>query len=154
MRPAAGTGGPSLVLRPIGAAHLAGAAVGAAVPATILRSSSVAWWRGGSVETNEGRSPRRLPGLLAADTRVFLFRSPNAAADRGGAMDAVNNWLAKDRSGGPYANLRVRNVAVSDDGKGGIYVTVVCSLGRAGGSSNSGEPVGAAASRRATEPGE
>ena len=72
--------------------------------------------------------------LLAADTRVFLFHSLNASADPSGAMDAVNNWLAKDRSGGPYANLRVRNVNVTDDGKGGIYVTVVCSLGRAGAS--------------------
>jgi hypothetical protein len=68
--------------------------------------------------------------LQAADTRVFLFHSPNASTDPGGAMDAVNNWLAKDRSGGAYSNLRVRNVSVSDDGKGGIYVTVVCSLGR------------------------
>jgi hypothetical protein len=68
--------------------------------------------------------------LPAADTRVFLFHSPNASTDPGGAMDAVNNWLAKDRSGGAYANLRVKNVSIADDGKGGIYVTVVCSLGR------------------------
>ena len=69
--------------------------------------------------------------LPAADTRVFLFHSPNASTDPGGAMDAVNNWLAKDRSGGAYSNLRVKSIAVADDGKGGIYVTVVCSLGRA-----------------------
>jgi hypothetical protein len=68
--------------------------------------------------------------LPAADTRVFLFHSPTASTDPGGAMDAVNNWLAKDRSGGAYANLRVRDVSIADDGKGGIYVTVVCSLGR------------------------
>jgi hypothetical protein len=68
--------------------------------------------------------------LPAADTRVFLFHSPNASTDPGGAMDAVNQWLAKDRSGGAYANLRVKNIAIADDGKGGIYVTVVCSLGR------------------------
>jgi hypothetical protein len=68
--------------------------------------------------------------LPAADTRVFLFYSPTASTDPSGAMDAVNNWLAKDRSGGAYANLRVRDVSIADDGKGGIYVTVVCSLGR------------------------
>ena len=69
--------------------------------------------------------------LQAADTRVFLFYSPNASADPGGAMDAVNNWLAKDRSAGAYANLRVKDVSVTGDGKGGVYITVVCSLGRA-----------------------
>ena len=68
--------------------------------------------------------------LLAADTRVFLFHSANAGADPGGAMDAVNQWLSKDRSGGPYANLRVRDITVSADGSGGIFTTVVCSLGR------------------------
>ncbi len=68
--------------------------------------------------------------LHAADTRVFLFHSANAASDPGGAMDAVNNWLSKDRSTGNYANLRVRDITVSADGSGGIFTTVVCSLGR------------------------
>jgi hypothetical protein len=68
--------------------------------------------------------------LPAADTRVFLFHSAGASGDPSGAMDAVNNWLGKDRSGGPYANLRVRDVSVTDDGRGGLYVTVVCSVGR------------------------
>ncbi len=68
--------------------------------------------------------------LAAGDTRVFLFHSANAADDPGGAMDKVNTWLGKDRSATPYANLRVRNISVSADGRGGIYTTVVCSLGR------------------------
>lgn len=68
--------------------------------------------------------------LQAADTRVFLFHSANAAAEPGGAMDAVNQWLTKDRSATPYANLRVRDISVTADGAGGIYTTVVCSLGR------------------------
>jgi hypothetical protein len=68
--------------------------------------------------------------LPAGDTRVFLFHSADAAGDPGGAMDRVNTWLGKDRSGGPYANLRVRNISVTDDGKGCIYTVVVCSLGR------------------------
>lgn len=68
--------------------------------------------------------------LTAADTRVFLFHSPNAADDPGGAMDKVNTWLGKDRSTTPYANLRVRDISVSADGRGGIFTTVVCSLGR------------------------
>jgi hypothetical protein len=76
--------------------------------------------------------------LQAADTRVFLFYNANASTDPGGAMDAVNNWLGKDRSGGAYANLRVKDISVTGDGKGGVYVTVVCSLGRAGGAATEG----------------
>lgn len=81
--------------------------------------------------------------LPAGDTRVFLFHSADAAADPGGAMDKVNQWLGKDRSGGPYANLRVRDISVTADGRGGVYTVVVCSLGRmagaaAGGSADSG----------------
>ena len=66
----------------------------------------------------------------AADTRVFLFHSANAGTDPGGAMDAVNQWLSKDRSTSQYANLRVRDITVTADGGGGIYTLVVCSLGR------------------------
>ena len=83
----------------------------------------------------------------AADTRVFLFHSPDASEDPGGAMDKVNTWLGKDRSGGPYANLRVRNISVTADGRGGVYTVVVCSLGQAGGRAShvglTEEPVGA-----------
>jgi hypothetical protein len=68
--------------------------------------------------------------LSPADTRVFLFHSANAAQDPGGALDAVNSWLGKDRSGSPYANLRVRDVSVTPDGQGGVYTTVVCTLGK------------------------
>ena len=68
--------------------------------------------------------------LPAADTRVFLFHTPNAAADPGAAMDRVNNWLGKDRSNTPYANLRVREISVVNDGQGGVFTVVVCSLGR------------------------
>jgi len=70
--------------------------------------------------------------LHAADTRVFLFYSADAANDPSGSMDTVNQWLSKDRSATPYANLRVRDITVSSDGRGGIYTTVVCSLGREG----------------------
>ena len=35
--------------------------------------------------------------MSPADTRVFLFHSPNAAADASGAMDKVNAWLGKER---------------------------------------------------------
>ena len=66
----------------------------------------------------------------AADTRVFLFHSANAGTDPGGAMDAVNQWLSKDRTTSQYANLRVRDITVTADGSGGIYTLVVCSLGR------------------------
>jgi hypothetical protein len=68
--------------------------------------------------------------LVAGDTRVFLFHSPSAAHDTSGAMDAVNQWLSKDRSQGLYANLRVRDITVTPDGSGGVYTIVVCSLGR------------------------
>ena len=68
--------------------------------------------------------------LLAADTRVFLFHSGDAKSDPGAAMDAVNQWLSKDRSATPYANLRVRDITVTSDGAGGVYTTIVCSLGR------------------------
>lgn len=68
--------------------------------------------------------------LSPADTRVFLFHSADSARVAGGAMDAVNSWLGKDRSGSPYSNLRVRDVSVTPDGQGGVYTTVVCTLGK------------------------
>src|SRR5262245_23374395 len=68
--------------------------------------------------------------LVPADTRVFLFHSPNASLDAGGAMDSVNQWLSKDRSQSAYANLKVRSISVTPDGSGGVYTVVVCSLGR------------------------
>ncbi len=68
--------------------------------------------------------------LSPADTRVFLFHSVDAADDSSAAMDAVNTWLGKDRSGSPYANLRVRDITVTPDGHGGVYATVVCTLGK------------------------
>lgn len=68
--------------------------------------------------------------LHAADTRVFLFHSPDAATNPGPAMDVVNQWLTKDRSGGAYANLRIKDISVTPDGRGGLFTTVVCSLGR------------------------
>jgi len=68
--------------------------------------------------------------LVAGDTRVFLFHSPNAAADAGAAMDKVNAWLGKDRSTSPYANLRVKDISISSDGQGGVYTIIVCSLGQ------------------------
>jgi hypothetical protein len=68
--------------------------------------------------------------LAPADTRVFLFHSPNAARDTSGAMDGVNQWLSKDRSQGPYANLSVRDITVTADGAGGVYTVVICTLGR------------------------
>jgi hypothetical protein len=68
--------------------------------------------------------------LVPADTRVFLFHSPNAARDTSAAMDDVNQWLSKDRSQTPYANLRVSDITVTPDGSGGVYTIVVCSLGR------------------------
>lgn len=71
--------------------------------------------------------------LPAGDTRVFLFHSDDAARDPGGAMDKVNSWLGKDRSQTQYSNLRVKDISISADGKGGIYTIVVCSLGRASG---------------------
>lgn len=76
--------------------------------------------------------------LTPSDTRVFLFHSSNAERDASGAMDAVNTWLGKDRSGSPYANLRVRDITVSPDGSGGVYTTVVCTLGKLSAGSVSG----------------
>lgn len=68
--------------------------------------------------------------LPPADTRIFLFHSPDASADPGGATDRINEWLGKDRSGGAYANLRVRDVITVPDGGRGVYFTVVCTLGQ------------------------
>jgi hypothetical protein len=68
--------------------------------------------------------------LVAADTRVFLFHSADATADPGGAMDRVNAWLGKDRSDSQYPNLRIKDISVSPDGKGGVFTLVVCSLGK------------------------
>lgn len=68
--------------------------------------------------------------LSPADTRVFLFHSPNSARDASGALDAVNTWLGKDRSGSPYSNLRVRDITVTPDGSGGVYTTIICTLGK------------------------
>lgn len=76
--------------------------------------------------------------LVPADTRVFLFHSPAASRDTSGAMDTVNQWLSKDRSSGPYANLRVREISVTPDGSGGVYTIVVCTLGRVGDSAAEG----------------
>jgi len=76
--------------------------------------------------------------LSPSDTRVFLFHSPGAARDASGAMDSVNTWLGKDRSGSPYANLRVREVSVQPDGDGGVYTMVVCTLGKLSAGSVSG----------------
>ncbi len=68
--------------------------------------------------------------LVAADTRVFLFHSADASADPGGAMDRINAWLGKDRSESQYPSLRIKDISVSPDGKGGVYTLVVCSLGK------------------------
>ena len=68
--------------------------------------------------------------LVAADTRVFLFHSGNAAGDPGGAMDRVNAWLGKDRTDSQYPNLRIKDITLSPDGQGGVYTLVVCSLGK------------------------
>lgn len=68
--------------------------------------------------------------LSPADTRVFLFYSRNAAADANGAMDDVNTWLGKDRTGSPYANLKVRSITVTPDSSGGVFTSVVCTLGK------------------------
>jgi hypothetical protein len=43
----------------------------------------------------------------------------------------VNTWLGKDRSTTQYANLKIRDISVSSDGHGGVFTTVICSLGRA-----------------------
>lgn len=68
--------------------------------------------------------------LVAADTRVFLFHSGDASTDPGGSMDRVNAWLGKDRSDSQYPNLRIKDITVSPDGKGGVFTLVVCSLGK------------------------
>jgi hypothetical protein len=67
--------------------------------------------------------------LPAADTRVFLFHGADAVSDPGGAMDKVNAWLGKDRTGTQYPNLRVRDISVTSDGQGGVFTVVVVSLG-------------------------
>lgn len=77
--------------------------------------------------------------LSPSDTRVFLFHSTAATRDASGAMDAVNTWLGKDRSGSPYANLRVRDITVSPDGEGGVFTTVICTLGKLSSGSVSGK---------------
>jgi hypothetical protein len=76
----------------------------------------------------------------AGDTRVFLFHSADASGDPGGAMDKVNQWLGKDRTQSPYPNLRIRDITVTSDGKGGVYTLVVCSLGRAGAATSASAP--------------
>lgn len=68
--------------------------------------------------------------LSPADTRVFLFHSPDAEDNPGAALDAVNSWLGKDRSASAYSNLRVRDITVTPDGKGGVYATIICTLGK------------------------
>lgn len=68
--------------------------------------------------------------LVASDTRVFLFHSPGASGDAGGAMDKVNAWLAKDRSDSQYPNLKIKDITVVPDGSGGVFTLVVCSLGK------------------------
>lgn len=68
--------------------------------------------------------------LPPADTRVFLFHAADASANPLGAMDSVNSWLAKDRSTGQYANLRVREINVTSDGAGGVFTLIVCTLGK------------------------
>lgn len=68
--------------------------------------------------------------LTPADTLVFLFHSTNASANANAAMDPVNAWLSKDRSGTPYSNLKVRDISVTPDGSGGVFTMVVCTLGR------------------------
>jgi len=90
--------------------------------------------------------------LQAADTRVFLFYSADAKSDPSGAMDTVNTWLGKDRSGGPYANLRVRDISVVADGAGGVYTTVVCSLGRVAAGDGTAASATAATAQPAAEP--
>ncbi len=67
--------------------------------------------------------------LPPSDTRVFLFHSPGAAMDPGNAMNAVNEWLTKDRSSSPYPNLKIRDITVTPDGQGGVFTLVVCDLG-------------------------
>jgi hypothetical protein len=45
-------------------------------------------------------------------------------------MDRVNSWLGKDRADSQYPNLRVKNISVTPDGKGGVYTVVIVSLGK------------------------
>lgn len=73
---------------------------------------------------------RSMLDLVAGDTRVFLFHGADAAADPGSAMDRVNTWLGKDRSDSPYPNLRVKDISVVPDGRGGVFTAIVCSLGQ------------------------
>jgi hypothetical protein len=68
--------------------------------------------------------------LVASDTRVFLFHSPDASGDAGGAMDKVNAWLGKDRTDSQYPNLKIKDISVTPDGKGGVFTVVICSLGK------------------------
>ncbi|HRA46509.1 MAG TPA: hypothetical protein PK819_00395 [Thermomicrobiales bacterium] len=68
--------------------------------------------------------------LVASDTRVFLFHTADASSDPGGAMDRVNNWLGKDRTDSQYPHLRVKDITLTPDGKGGVFTLVVVSLGK------------------------
>ena len=68
--------------------------------------------------------------LSPSDTRVFLFHTPRAEDNPGGALDAVNSWLGKDRSASQYANLRVKDITIIPDGKGGVFTSITCTLGR------------------------
>ncbi len=67
--------------------------------------------------------------LVPATTRVFLFHSYNAAADPSTAMNAVNEWLARDRSAGKYPNVIVKNISITSDGQGGVFTLVTVDLG-------------------------
>lgn len=67
--------------------------------------------------------------LMPANSRVFLFHSPTASSDANLAMNPVNEWLTKDRTGSRFPNLRVVNISVIPDGAGGVYTLVVCDLG-------------------------
>jgi hypothetical protein len=67
--------------------------------------------------------------LPASDTRVFLFHGADAVTDPGGAMDKVNAWMGKDRTGTQYPNLRIRSIQITNDGQGGVFTVVVVSLG-------------------------
>lgn len=69
-------------------------------------------------------------GHAPADTRVFLFHSADAKANPSAAMDAVNNWLGKDRTAAQYPNLEVQDITITPDGGGGIYTLIVVDLGR------------------------
>ncbi|MGI9255032.1 MAG: hypothetical protein ACR2J8_14915 [Thermomicrobiales bacterium] len=67
--------------------------------------------------------------LVPATTRVFLFHSYNAAADPSTAMNAVNEWLARDRTTGKYPNVTVKDISITSDGQGGVFTLVVVDLG-------------------------